>query len=187
MKILAFADIHSRERSIRTIQEMAARHKPDVIVVAGDITSYGSREEVKRVLDSLPGRVLAIPGNLDLPHTAKAIVESHAEGLLATAVVIDEVIFAGSQQGLDACDVLVVHEPPYGTLDDVGGGRHIGNRAVNQAIEALKPRVVLCGHVHESPGVVRMGETLVVNCTMGGGGKGALVEIQGKEAQAMLL
>lgn len=187
MKVLAVADIHSREKCIRIIQEEAERHKPDVIVVAGDITSYGPKEEVKRVLESLSGRVLAIPGNLDLPNTSKAIAESRAESLASSPVVIGGVTFATLQQGLEACHVLVVHEPPYGTLDDVGGGRHIGNHAVNRAIETLKPWLVICGHVHESPGVAKLGETLVVNCTMGRKGRGALIEVLEGKVQAQLL
>ncbi len=52
----------------------------------------------------------------------------------------------------------------------------------------LRPRVLLCGHVHESPGVERVGAPAVINCTMGDGKiGGALIELPANDIQARLL
>jgi hypothetical protein len=188
VRFLAVADIHSRPAAIQTIQEGVRRHGPDAVIVAGDLTNYGDATEVTRVLEGIPGRVLAIPGNLDVPRAFEAgIGQSQAESVVGKRVEITGVTIAGLFPGLTACDILVVHEPPRGILDDVGGGRHIGFTAHLEALKRLRPKVLLCGHCHESPGVMIHGGTTVVNCTLGSGGRGGLVELDGDRAVARLL
>jgi len=61
--------------------------------------------------------------------------------------------------------VYVVHTPPFATtLDRLQGGiTPIGSRALRTFIERRRPPLTLHGHVHESPGVERLGRTLCVN------------------------
>ena len=74
--------------------------------------------------------------------------------------------------------VFNLHPPPYNSqldlapeLDDelavTSGGSPamvpVGSRAVRQAIEEHQPLLSLHGHIHESPGSVRIGRTTVVN------------------------
>jgi Icc-related predicted phosphoesterase len=188
VRLLAVADIHSRSADLQAITEAVNRHAPDVTIVAGDLTNYGDAAEIQRVLDRVPGRVLAIPGNLDVRRAFEAgIAKSHAESLIGRQVEIHGVAIAGPSNRLAACDVLVVHEPPQGILDDVGGGRHIGSQVHLEALRRRQPKVLLCGHCHESPGAFTYGSTTVVNCTLGSGGRGALVEMDGTHVIARLL
>ena len=188
IRLLAVADIHSRSAALRAIREETTRHAPEAVIVAGDLTNYGDAAEIRRVLGGIPGRVLAIPGNLDVWQAFDAgIAQSRAESLVGKGIEIEAVIIAGLSAGLLACDVLVVHEPPQGILDDVGGGRHIGFPAHLEALRRLQPKVLLCGHCHESPGVVVHGTTTVVNCTLGRGGRGALVELERDHVVARML
>lgn len=189
---MAVADIHSGAAAIQAIREAAKRHTPNAIIVAGDLTNYGDTAEVQRVLDALPGRVLAIPGNLDVLRAFEAgSAKSHAESVMGRRIEIDGVGLVGLPSRAIApaapCEVLVVHEPPWGLLDDVGGGRHIGFREHLEALVRLRPKVLLCGHCHESPGVVIHHGTTVVNCTLGRGGRGALVELDGDRVTARFL
>ncbi len=188
VRFLAVADIHSRSAALQKIREAVHRHTPDATIVAGDLTNYGDAAEIQRVLDGIPGRVLAIPGNLDVRRSFdEAIAKCHAESLVGRRIEVGGVTIAGPFVELTACDVLVVHEPPRDILDDVGGGRHIGFQEHLDALRRLQPRVLLCGHCHESPGVMIQGGTTVVNCTLGSGGHGALVEVDGSQVTARLL
>jgi hypothetical protein len=44
----------------------------------------------------------------------------------------------------------------------------------------------LCGHIHEDPGFTKIGETTVVNCSMGKRGEGSIIEINEKLFVKML-
>lgn len=68
--------------------------------------------------------------------------------------------------------MLAVHTPPKGSLcDRLGNGAHVGSPAVRAFIEAVQPDVCLCGHIHESRAVDRIGRTVVVNPgALGAGG-----------------
>lgn len=60
--------------------------------------------------------------------------------------------------------VYVTHSPPWGTtLDRLYDGRPVGSRAVRAFIERHRPPLTLHGHIHESPGVERIGTTVSVN------------------------
>ena len=59
--------------------------------------------------------------------------------------------------------VLSVHTPPHDTLCDiVGDGIHVGSSAVRDFILDAQPDVCLCGHIHESRAVDRLGRTVLV-------------------------
>jgi Icc-related predicted phosphoesterase len=53
--------------------------------------------------------------------------------------------------------LLVSHQPPLDSVADVvGGGVHVGSRAVREFILARRPLICLSGHIHESPGLARL-------------------------------
>ncbi|WP_446424492.1 metallophosphoesterase family protein [Mailhella sp.] len=60
--------------------------------------------------------------------------------------------------------VLAAHDPPYNTVCDcTSNGTHVGSSAIREFIEVHQPAVCLCGHIHESAGMERLGRTIVVN------------------------
>ena len=94
--------------------------------------------------------------------------------------------------------VFCIHAPPFESLIDeapavdeqmrqiVRGGRQVmipvGSKAVRKIIEKYQPLVALHGHIHESPGYVRIGRTQCLNPGSEyneGIFKGYLVEIKG--------
>jgi len=88
--------------------------------------------------------------------------------------------------------IFVFHYPPTGVFDIIKGGwkgnpmkgKSSGVRFYKEAIKRYKPRLVLCGHMHEYSGFKKMnnGKTLVVNPGDAGEGKYAIVEFTGDKA-----
>lgn len=64
---------------------------------------------------------------------------------------------------LDRCegaDVLMSHSPPQGVADVTSAGRSIGSAAVTETARRVTPKLLLCGHVHDSWGAPgQIGET----------------------------
>jgi uncharacterized protein len=195
MQVLAFSDVH---RDLRQAQQLVERAREvDVVVAAGDFASQ--HEGLKELVDALAGiatPTVLVPGNNETDaalHEAcrgwKAACVLHGEG-----TQIDGVPFFGlgggvpvtpwdwsfdlteeeAAEGLAGCPegaVLVVHSPPRGHVD---GEQHFGSRAILRAIEAKQPRLVVCGHIHESAGQEStIGPSLVLNA----GPEGRVLEV----------
>jgi len=73
-------------------------------------------------------------------------------------------------------DILVCHQPPYGSLDKVTSefapshwkGKHAGSRAILNYIKSRQPKYVFCGHIHEGEGMKKIGRTMVYNLGVAG-------------------
>jgi Icc-related predicted phosphoesterase len=50
-------------------------------------------------------------------------------------------------------DILVSHQPPYGFGDRFPDRHdHVGSEALRDAIDRVRPRLVICGHIHGGRG-----------------------------------
>jgi Icc-related predicted phosphoesterase len=56
-------------------------------------------------------------------------------------------------------------------------GKHAGSKIIYEIIQTIKPKLVLCGHIHEDPGFSKTNKTVIVNCSMGKRGKGAMIAL----------
>ena len=199
MKIYAVADIHARSRRLDCIAANVNRLLPDLVVVAGDLTSYRASPFVVRRLADLPVPVFAIRGNTDRKLVGRQISRSRNifSGYLAPAkhrpfslVGLDGTVPLPFRSRIALREnrilhriahlvspqtILVVHTPPWGVLDEVLGKFHAGSKNLREFIHCKKPPMVICGHIHERPGVKQLGSTWVVNCAMGHGHQGALI------------
>ena len=72
--------------------------------------------------------------------------------------------------------LLLTHAPPYGVVDQLRNGRHVGSKAVRAFIEQHQPALCACGHIHEARGEDRIGATRIFN--PGAFAKGGWVDIQ---------
>lgn len=79
-------------------------------------------------------------------------------------------------------EILVLHYPPKGVFDIIHdkknpyNGKSAGIEMFREAILKHKPRLVLCGHMHEYQGAKRLGRSLVVNPGDAEKGKYAIVD-----------
>jgi uncharacterized protein len=188
VRILAFSDLHRDEQAGRSLVERSAQ--VDVVAGVGDFASiHRGLEEMIAVLRAIDRPALLVPGNNETDDALRAACAGWpaARVLHGDATEIDGVSFFGlgggvpvtpwdwsfdlTEQeaermlaGLSPGAVLLVHSPPKGHVD-----RGLGSAAVLRAIEQRRPRLVLCGHVHECWGQEsRVGDTPVHNLGPGG-------------------
>jgi len=170
---LHVTDVHGAQGLLEyAVRQLAKAEKADLVIVSGDLELYSLEW-----LSETPVPVLATTGNMDDYHVAAALrvagvildgkcVEVQGVrfcGIGGLAVTRDAVSVLSASKGA-MVDVLVSHYPPRGTAVDIAyTGAHIGKEVIKEVLSEVKPKLCLCGHVHESRGTDRVGETLVVN------------------------
>lgn len=152
---------------------------------AAVVAGYRARVQAALALvSSLGPPVYWVPGNHDLPDIGRGADAATLPGNIDGAVVeLAGLRIAGlggagpdrfgfcyewdedsvRRRQVPDCDVLLCHTPPRDTpLDVTVYGDHVGSAAIRE--RALRHRgALLCGHIHESPGVAKLGDCLVVN------------------------
>jgi Icc-related predicted phosphoesterase len=199
VRILAFSDLHRNLKRGAMLVKMS--RNADVVIGAGDFASvHEGLEETIDVLAEIDKPTVLVPGNNE---TDEALREACAGWSAATILhgggaSIGGVEFYGLGAGVPttpwewsfdldeetatvmlthcpANAVLVVHSPPYGHCDANGSGEHFGSRAILRTIEEEEPRLVVCGHIHESWGKKsKVGRTPIHNL----GPKGTWLEVK---------
>jgi Icc-related predicted phosphoesterase len=199
MRILAVADIHGAQYRLNLVLKNVASYTPDLVILCGDITQFGPGELATNFLNQIQIKTFVVPGNIDTFDVDQGINASNATNLDKRQVILQDIPFLGigreppSQLSnlpiddgstkkslkklLKTSSVLVTHYPPYKIQDKIFIGTHGGSKELRSLIDTYKPRLVLCGHIHEDPGMTTVGDTTVVNCSMGKRTEGALVEI----------
>ncbi|MBS3778376.1 MAG: metallophosphoesterase [Candidatus Thermoplasmatota archaeon] len=194
MKIYATADLHGAQHRVNEALTAIEKHKPDIIIIAGDITQFGPADAAKNILNQFPGPVYTLPGNIDTSDVWEGIKETDAVNLHKKQTQVNGLTFAGVN-GVDDgetelfftdetlngyvkhADVLVTHVPPYGFQDTVFLGKHAGSKPVRRIVDKFHPLLVISGHIHEKPGFIKHENTVIVNCSMGKRGRGAIIHI----------
>lgn len=201
MRIYAVADIHGRKHRISSILDTISDLKPDLLVLAGDICSLFNSSGVISSFGNLSLPVLAVRGNSDSKKIETTLPGfPNISFLNFSGVIISGFSFTGvggtipapfasrirlsekqTIKNLESIvkndSILIAHPPPRGILDEVLGKFHAGCRSMNKIILKCQPQLFICGHIHERPGYAFLGKTLVVNCSIGMKGKGALIEL----------
>lgn len=77
----------------------------------------------------------------------------------------NKLLYELSKLKADQDTIMVAHTPPFQAGDELFGHRHCGSRAVRDWIRHYKPKMWLCGHIHENFSKTFLGETEVLNCT----------------------
>jgi Icc-related predicted phosphoesterase len=175
LRLLAFSDLHRDRRQAQRLAELAA--DADVLIGAGDFASV--RLGLERTLEpfshlELPA--VLVPGNNESDAALwRACADWPSARVLHGEVAeIEGAQFFGLGGGvpvtpfpwsfdlkeeeaaakLERCPegaVLVSHSPPKGYVDSAHG-KHLGSEAVLRAIESKRPRLTVCGHIHQAWG-----------------------------------
>ncbi len=191
-------DVHARYDRLAVVLDHIEAAGAQGILLVGDLACCGHanvrsavtlhryRKRVQRVLAQVRERGLPfafVPGNHDLP------VVDEPENVDGRCVELAGLRVAGiggagpdifgfayewtdeqlRQRRIPDADVLLCHAPPHGTaIDLTHGGQHVGSATI-RALAERHHGVLVCGHIHEAPGMVRLGDCLCMNV----GGLGA--------------
>ena len=187
MKALCVADLHSDEKALALLRELVEKEKPEIVVIAGDITQFGPVEYAERALEiarANGAECIAVHGNTDTLqvklflerggvsiHNKKRAVGGiefvgyggSAPTPFRTSITYSEAQIYEDLSKLVSRDcVLVSHAPPFGLpleLDNAFDLKPAGSKSVRRVIEEKRPRACVCAHVHE-----REGEANVLGC-----------------------
>jgi Icc-related predicted phosphoesterase len=207
LRIAYVVDVHDRFDAVPGA--LADVGDVDVLVVGGDITTFGTPDDAERAIElwrPLAPRLLAVAGNMDSPAIDERLVALGVSVDGRGVVLEDDVGIAGvsaapfsplhtpyeladdelgrrAEAGLaevKRCRVRILcpHAPPHGTAcDRIRSGEHVGSAALRAVVEREQPDVVLCGHIHESRAVDRIGPSQLANPGPVSAGHYALVEV----------
>ena len=59
--------------------------------------------------------------------------------------------------------ILVSHAPPKNTMADRIGDIHVGSESIRRIIEEYSPKLVICGHIHESRCIDKINNSYIIN------------------------
>jgi Icc-related predicted phosphoesterase len=175
VRLVCLSDLHSKH-------DRVAVPDGDLLLVAGDLTKRGTREQIEAVdrwLGTLPHRhKVVIAGNHDFAFEedpgARAWL-THATYLQDELAVVGGVRIWGSpwqprffdwafnlDRGEplravwakipDRVDVLLTHGPPNGILDRTIRGDLVGDHDLRDAVFRVRPKLHVFGHIHEGYG-----------------------------------
>ena len=66
----------------------------------------------------------------------------------------------------DNTDLLITHGPPYGILDQVASGHHVGCKDLLNRVKEVKPKLHVFGHIHESYGTAASFGVKFINASL---------------------
>lgn len=188
MRVLAFSDVHGNNSLISKIKQESKNC--DLIICCGDITpSHGMTKEIAKQIGKFDVKVLAIPGNFEMPDDMEEVCEELGWiNLHGKSVKIDDLVFFGCGGGntgpfntpyelteeqfkeilgkFSKTDrfVFISHCPSKGFLDEVRSGLHVGSGAIAEFVKQTQPLFQFCGHIHEEGGKESsMGKSKVYN------------------------
>lgn len=189
LKIIAISDIHGRTNYDQKI--VNALSSVDLIIIAGDITDFGGKNEASLIINEIKTinqNILAVPGNCDRPDVIK-LLKSEGVNLHGEIREFKDILFFGvggsgitpfhtpqeysdaefeeiltRYKKIDSFNIFVSHAPPLNTkVDKTFMGMHVGSKEVRKFIEKQQPHICVCGHIHEARNIDQIGKTLVVN------------------------
>jgi len=193
LKLIAIADIHGRLNQVLKIAEISKNRGVDAIIVSGDLSRYKSIEEARKILEILKSsgvKVFYVPGNMDDERICSEIIIENVEcvhekkvefkgyivmgiggaliGPFNTPFELSEEDFLEKLKKISTNNlknvILVTHNPPYNTkADKLNFNEHVGSKSLRLMIERLKPKLNVCGHIHEARSIDKINGTIIVN------------------------
>ena len=200
LRILAAGDIHGDTGLAERLAERAEKEKCDLVILCGDLTMMErSTDNIIGPFKKRNEKVLIIPGNHETVATADFLAELYGvKNIHGYSVRYGDVgifgcgganigmfrleedeIYGLLKKGFDKIKylkkkIMATHVHPSESKMEKFTEIFPGSPGVRKAIEAFKPDILLCSHVHEAEGIEeKIGNTKVINV----GKKGKIIEI----------
>jgi len=172
-RILAFSDMHLSQR--RAAAVCAAAAEADIVIGAGDFCRMRQGlAEAMALLKPVEDKAVYVPGNAESAEELRAATGAtvlHGASVVRAGLTVfglgygvpptpfgdwscdlTEAAAESMLAGFDRADILISHSPPKGVADLTAAGASVGSTAVRAAIERTRPKLCLCGHIHDSWG-----------------------------------
>jgi len=200
MKILAAGDLHGDFSLTKKLAEKAEKENVDLVVLCGDLTDFEqSTDNIIGPFKKAGKKVLLVPGNHESLATADFLAEFYdVKNIHGYSVRYEDIGFFGCsgvnigmhqipekeiyelfKKGFDKIrylekKIMVSHVHPSETTIEKFSKMVPGSKGVREALDKLKPDLLLCSHVHEAEGIEEMvGKTKVINV----GTEGKIIDI----------
>ena len=184
MQIVALSDIHNVDVSGEEVE--TAISAADLVIISGDITTFGGRSRAEAILDGLKAlnnSIYGIIGNCDTSPVGVVLDEygfsvggksiEHQGVYIAGVHGVEQRRFHGrffseltqatENIPIDAPLILVSHQPCSGTIIANRAGYDGGSCGLRKFITKRKPMLALSGHIHESYGQDMVGSSVLIN------------------------
>ena len=200
LRILAAGDIHGDTSLAERLAEKAEKEKCDLVILCGDLTMMErSTDNIIGPFKKRNEKVLILPGNHETVATADFLAELYGvKNIHGYSVKYGDVgifgcgganigmfrleedeIYGLLKKGFDKIKylkkkIMATHVHPSESKIEKFSDFFPGSPGVKKAIDAFKPDILLCSHVHEAEGIEeKIGNTKVINV----GKKGKIIEI----------
>ncbi len=189
MKLICLADTHNKHHDIPIPEG-------DILIHAGDCTDGGTRNETENFLQWFSRQPhkhkILVPGNHDfyfekvenikkIPGNIHILIDQglELEGLKFWGSPVtpglrnwafnrergDEIKKHWDLVPVDT-QVLITHTPPYGILDEINNGTHLGCEELNKILPVVEPDFHLFGHIHPASGILIRPKTSFFNLAL---------------------
>ena len=188
MRILCTADPHNEKKFIDGVARVIKKEKIDIFICAGD---FHAVEYTKKLFKSVSVISFAVPGNWDYGCYVDekaycsdySIIEYGGYYFFLVGnnfpLEFDKVAMLHTKKIPAKKLILVTHYPPYGILDRLWSGRHVGYPEFEKFVRAKKPLLHVFGHIHEDFGLEKAkGGTICMNCSVIETKKGFIVDTE---------
>ena len=186
MRIVAASDLHLHPDARTALLRQA--EGADLVLIVGDFANqHKGLADYVAPLEAIAHKALCVAGNNEtvealrdattIPVLHGTAVETHSLTIAGLGMAVPplpplpwgsadltEEQAAELLERIEAADILMSHSPPKDSVGHHASFGDLGSTAVRAAVERLQPKLLLCGHVHDSWGARAMiGETLVAN------------------------
>jgi len=193
MKTLLVTDIHGDHEKLDKIIKRENFEAIICAGDLGDANEYDEyKKNLEKVVEKFNQKdklVKAVPGNIDTEEECVQTLRNHRINLHKKIGSFDGFEAVGFGGGITPFEtpfepdeeeiketveilqkrmksdtkVAVIHQPPKDTDVDIADGNHVGSQKVRELIENSDFDLMVTGHIHESRGTDKIGETKIVN------------------------